>query len=142
MGEATETQAPSEKVAKLLDEIGSLTLFEASELSEAFKDRFNVTAMAPAVAMAAPAAAAGDAGEESDEDEEPTSFNVTLKEIGGQKIQVIKGVRTLTSLGLKEAKALVDGTPNVVVEGVSQEDADKAKTLLEEAGATVEVAGA
>lgn len=141
MGEATEVRAPSEKVNRLLDEIGSLTLFEAAELADAFKKRFNVTAMAPAAVVAAPAAGAPAAAAPAEKAEEPTSFNVTLKEVGAQKIQVIKAVRVLTNLGLKEAKDLVDNAPKPVLEGASKEDAEKAKKLLEEAGAKVEVAG-
>jgi len=144
MSEDTSTAtAPSEKVGKLLDEIGSLTLLEAAELAEAFKDRFGVTAAMPAaMPMAMPAAPGQGAAPAEEADEEPTSFNVILKEAGGQKIQVIKAVRALTSLGLKEAKELVEGAPKEVKEGCSKEEADEAKTALEEAGATVEVKGA
>jgi len=143
MSEDTSTAtAPSEKVSKLLDEIGSLTLLEAAELAEAFKDRFGVTAMAPAaMPMAMPMAPGQEAAAAEEADEEPTSFNVTLKEAGAQKIQVIKAVRALTSLGLKEAKELVEGAPRDVKEGCSKEEADEAKKALEEAGATVEVKG-
>jgi large subunit ribosomal protein L7/L12 len=143
MGEETATKQPSQKVAQLLDQIGSLTLFEAAELAEAFKQRFGVTAMAAPMAampMAMPGAAA--AAPAAKEEEAPTSFNVMLKEIGANKIQVIKVVRTLTNLGLKEAKDLVEAAPKAVKEGVSKEDADKAKKLLEEAGAKVELVGA
>ena len=139
MGDTATAPAPSEKVSKLLDEIGSLTLFEAAELAEAFKDRFNVTAMAPAMAMAAPAGAA--AGAEEAQDEEPTTFNVILKDFGSQKIQVIKAVRAITSLGLKEAKDLVEGAPKEVKEGIAKEEAEEAKKALEDAGATVEIKG-
>jgi len=140
MGDTSTAPAPSEKVSKLLDEIGSLTLFEAAELAEAFKDRFGVTAMAPAMAMAAPGGAPAGAGEEA-QDEEPTTFNVILKDFGSQKIQVIKAVRAITTLGLKEAKDLVEGAPKEVKEGIAKEEADEAKKALEDAGATVEIKG-
>lgn len=137
MGDTATAPAPSEKVSKLLDEIGSLTLFEAAELAEAFKDRFNVTAMAPAMAMAAPAGAA--AGAEEAQDEEPTTFNVILKDFGSQKIQVIKAVRAITSLGLKEAKDLVESAPKAVKEAVSKDEAEKIKEKIESAGGQVDI---
>ncbi|MBI2193222.1 MAG: 50S ribosomal protein L7/L12 [Planctomycetes bacterium] len=143
MGETTSAKPLSEKVSRLLNEIGSLTLFEAAELAEAFKERFGVTAMAPSVAVAVPQAAGAAAGAApaAKKEEEPTTFSVILKEAGAQKIQVIKVVRTLTNLGLKEAKDLVESAPKPVKEGASKEDAEKAKKLLEEAGATVELKG-
>ena len=128
------------KVDEVLDSIGSMTVLELSELLEAFEEKFGVTAAAP-VAMAAPVAAAvaGDAGGDEGAAEEKTSFDVEITEVGDKKIQVIKELRALTSLGLKEAKELVEAAPKAVMEGVSKEDADKAKATLEEAGATVEV---
>jgi len=136
---ATAT-APSEKVEKLLDEIGNLSLFEAAELADAFKEKFNVTAAAAPMAMPMGMMPGGPAPVE-EEDEEPTSFNVILKEIGGQKIQVIKKVRELTSLGLKEAKELVESAPKEVKEGISKEEAEEAAKALEDAGAVAEVKG-
>ena len=128
------------KVDEVLDSIGSMTVLELSELLEAFEEKFGVTAAAP-VAMAAPVAAAvaGDAGGDEGVAEEKTSFDVEITAVGDKKIQVIKELRALTSLGLKEAKELVEAAPKAVMEGVSKEDADKAKAALEEAGATVEV---
>ena len=128
------------KVDEVLDSIGSMTVLELSELLEAFEEKFGVTAAAP-VAMAAPVAAAvaGDAGGDEGAAEEKTSFDVEITAVGDKKIQVIKELRALTSLGLKEAKELVEAAPKAVMEGVSKEDADKAKATLEEAGATVEV---
>lgn len=122
---------------QILDGIAELSVIELSELLSAFEERFNVTAAAPvAVAAAAPAGGgAADAGG----GEEKTSFTVILAAAGDKKIQVIKEVRTLTSLGLKEAKDLVDGAPKTVLENASKEDADKAKAALEGAGATVEI---
>jgi large subunit ribosomal protein L7/L12 len=121
---------------EILDSIGALTVLELKELLDAFEERFGVTAAAPvAVAAAAPAGggAAAPAAEEKDE------FDVIITAAGDKKIQVIKEVRGLTSLGLKEAKDLVDGAPKPVLEKVSKEDAEKAKAALEGAGATVEV---
>ena len=120
----------------ILEGIASLTVLELSELLKEFEEKFGVTAAAPvAVATAAPAAGGGDAGG----DEEQSEFDVVLTAAGDKKIQVIKEVRALTSLGLKEAKDLVDSAPKPVLERVSKDDAAKAKAQLEEAGATVEV---
>ncbi|MDP6118704.1 MAG: 50S ribosomal protein L7/L12 [Planctomycetota bacterium] len=142
MSEDTATAtAPSEKVEKLLDEIGNLSLFEAAELADAFKEKFGVTAAAAPMAMPMGMMPGGPAAPAEEEDEEPTSFNVILKEIGGQKIQVIKKVRELTSLGLKEAKDLVESAPKEVKEGISKEEAEEAAKALEDAGATAEVKG-
>lgn len=119
---------------QILDGISELTVLELKDLLDAFEVKFGVTAAAP-VAVAA-AGAAGDApAAEAEKDE----FTVVLKEGGAQKIQVIKAVRELTSLGLKEAKDLVDGAPKPVLEKVSKDDAEKAKAKLEAAGATVEL---
>ena len=121
---------------EILDGIAALSVLELSELLTAFEERFGVTAAAP-VAVAAPAAAGG--GAEAAAEEEKTEFDVILKEAGDKKSQVIKEVRSLTSLGLKEAKDLVDGAPKPVLERASKEDAEKAKAALEGAGATVEL---
>ena len=122
----------------ILDSIASMTVLELSELLKEFEEKFGVTAAAPAaVAVAAPAAGGGaaDAGGEDEKDE----FDVVLTDAGDKKIQVIKEVRALTNLGLKEAKDLVDGAPSPVLEKVNKEDAEKAKAALEEAGGKVEL---
>ena len=119
---------------EILDGIAALTVIELKELLDAFEEKFGVTAAAPVAAAAAGGAAPAAAAEEQDE------FDVILTDAGGQKIQVIKVVRELTSLGLKEAKDLVDGAPKPVLEKASKDDAAKAKAKLEEAGATVELA--
>jgi large subunit ribosomal protein L7/L12 len=121
---------------QILDGIGELSVLELSELLKEFEERFGVTAAAPA-AVAAPAAAGGDAG--GVEEEAKSEFDVILTAAGDKKIQVIKEVRSLTSLGLKEAKDLVDGAPKPVIERASKDDAEKAKAALEAAGATVEL---
>ena len=118
---------------ELIEAFKELTLIELSEFVKQFEETFEVTAAAPG-AVAAAGAPAGAAAEEV---EEKTEFDVVLESVGDKKIQVIKEVRALTSLGLKEAKDLVDGAPKAVLEGVSQEAADKAKEQLESAGATV-----
>jgi large subunit ribosomal protein L7/L12 len=120
---------------EILDAISSMTVLELSELLKEFEERFGVTAAAPVAAVAA-APAAGGGGEE---EEEKTSFDVVLTDAGDKKIQVIKEVRGLTSLGLKEAKDLVESAPKAVLEGASKDDAEKAKEALEGAGATVEI---
>jgi large subunit ribosomal protein L7/L12 len=120
---------------QLLDQFKEMNLLELSEFIKAFEDAFDVKAAAAAPMMMAAAPGAG-GGEEA---EEKTEFDVILMAAGGQKIQVIKEVRALTSLGLKEAKDLVDGAPKPVLEKVAKEQADKAKEQLEAAGATVEV---
>ena len=119
---------------EILDAIAGMSVLELSELLKDFEEKFGVTAAAPVAA--ADAAPAGDAGEEA---EEQTTFDVVLTEVGDKKIQVIKEVRALTNLGLKDAKDLVDGVPQTVLEGASKEDADKAKEALEAAGASIEV---
>jgi large subunit ribosomal protein L7/L12 len=121
---------------QILDGIAELTVIELSELLKEFEEKFGVTAAAPAAVAAAPAAGGGDAG---DAVEEKSDFDVILTSGGDKKIQVIKEVRSLTSLGLKEAKDLVDGAPKPVLEKVSKADAEKAKAALEAAGATVEL---
>jgi large subunit ribosomal protein L7/L12 len=121
---------------EILDSISELTVLELKELLDAFEERFGVTAAAP-VAVAAAAPAGG--GEAAAAAEEQDEFDVVLTGAGAQKIQVIKVVRELTSLGLKEAKDLVDGAPKPVLEKVAKEAAEAAKGKLEEAGATVEL---
>ena len=120
---------------EILDAIGNMSVFELSELIEAFKSKFNVTITA---AAAAPAAGGGGAAPAAAA-EAQTEFDVVLKEAGGKKIQVIKVVREITGLGLKEAKDLVDGAPQAVKAGVSKDEANTIKTKLEEQGAVVEV---
>jgi large subunit ribosomal protein L7/L12 len=122
---------------EILDAIGNMSVFELSELIEAFKTKFNVT-IAAAPAAAAPAAGGG-AAAAAPVVEEQTEFTVSLKDVGAKKIQVIKVVRELTGLGLKEAKDLVDGAPQAVKAGVSKDEANAMKAKLEEQGATVEV---
>ena len=121
-------------VDTVFEQLGSMTVLELVELKKKIEDEWGITAAAP-VAVAAPAAAAGDGAAA----EEKTSFDVVLASAGGQKIQVIKVVRAVTGLGLKEAKDLVDGAPAPVKEGVNQEEADAVKAQLEEAGASVEL---
>ena len=122
---------------EILDSIASLTVLELSELLKDFEERFGVTAAAPVAVAAAPAAGGG--GAEAPAVEEQDEFDVVLTSAGDKKIQVIKEVRALTSLGLKEAKDLVDAAPKPVLEKASKEDAEKAKAQLEGAGATVEL---
>ncbi|HEY5696094.1 MAG TPA: 50S ribosomal protein L7/L12 [Acidimicrobiales bacterium] len=120
---------------EILDAIADKSVLELSELLTAFEEKFNVSAAAPvAAAAAAPTDGGGAAAEE-----EKDSFDVVLTAAGDKKIQVIKEVRTLTSLGLKEAKELVDGAPNAVLEGVAKDEAEKAKEALEAAGGSVEL---
>jgi large subunit ribosomal protein L7/L12 len=123
--------------AKVLDTLGKMTVLELVELKKAIEEEWGVTAAAP-VAVAAPGAAAA-AGGDGAAAEEQSTFDVVITSAGDKKIQVIKVVRALTNLGLKEAKDLVDGAPNAVKEGVAREEADQMKTQLEEAGATVEL---
>ncbi len=141
MAEAKEVKAKEEKsasskgVTQLLDKIEKMSVLELSELVKAIEDRFGVTAQAP-VAVAVAGGAAGAAVEEA---EEQTEFDVVLTGIGDKKIQVIKVVRAVTGLGLKEAKDLVDGAPNAVKEAIAKDEAEGIKKQLEEVGATVEV---
>ncbi|EOD01483.1 50S ribosomal protein L7/L12 [Caldisalinibacter kiritimatiensis] len=125
----------SEKVQNLIEEVKNLTVLELSELVKALEEEFGVSAQAP-VAMAAMPAAGAAAGGAA---EEKTEFDVILADAGSSKIKVIKAVRGITGLGLKEAKALVDGAPSPVKEGVSKDEAEEIKSQLEEAGATVEL---
>jgi large subunit ribosomal protein L7/L12 len=123
---------------EILDAIGNMSVLELSELVEAFKSKFNVTISAAPVGGGAPAAG-GAGGGAAAPAEEQTEFAVTLKEAGAKKIQVIKVVRELTGLGLKEAKDLVDGAPSVVKSGVTKDEAAAMRAKLEEQGASVEV---
>ncbi len=120
--------------AEILDAISSMSVLELSELIKEMEDKFGVSAAAAAVSVAAPAAAGGAAAAE-----EQSEFTVVLTSFGDNKVSVIKAVRAITALGLKEAKDLVDGAPKPVKEGVSKKDADEIKKQLEEVGATVEV---
>jgi len=120
---------------ELLNAFKELSLIELSDFVKKFEETFEVTAAAPVAVAAAPAAGGG--GAAAEEVEEKDSFDVVIESAGDKKIQVIKEVRTLTSLGLGEGKALVDGAPKVVLEGANKETAEKAKAQLEEAGATV-----
>jgi large subunit ribosomal protein L7/L12 len=124
--------------AKLVDELGKMSVLELVELKNALEEAWGVTAAAPVAVAAAPGAAPA-AGGDGAAAEEQTSFDVVLTGAGDKKIQVIKVVRAITGLGLKEAKDLVDGAPNPVKEGVNREEADSVKAQLEEAGAAVEV---
>ena len=121
---------------EILDAIASMSVLELSELLKDFEEKFGVTAAAPVAVAAAPAAGGAGGGEAAAEKDE---FTVVLANAGDKKIQVIKEVRALTNLGLKEAKDLVDGAPQTVIENASKEDAEKAKAALEGAGATVEL---
>jgi large subunit ribosomal protein L7/L12 len=123
---------------EILDGIAELSVIQLSELLKDFEERFGVTAAAP-VAVAAAAAPVAGGGDGGGGDEEKSDFDVILTEAGDKKIQVIKEVRALTSLGLKEAKDLVEAAPKPVLEKASKEDAEKAKAALEGAGATVEI---
>lgn len=125
----------SEKVQALIEEIKSLTVMELAETVKALEEEFGVSAAAPMAVAAAPAAG----GAAAPAAEEKTSFDVILKEVGQEKIKVVKVVKDLTGLGLKEAKEVVDGAPKAVKEGVNKEQAEEMKTKLEEVGATVEI---
>jgi large subunit ribosomal protein L7/L12 len=120
---------------KIVDQVSELTLLEASQLVEMLEEKLGVSAAAPVAMGPMPGAAAA----EEEEAEEKTQFDVVIKEIGPKKIQVIKAVRQLTSLGLREAKEVVDAAPSPVLEGVAKEAAEDAKSQLEEAGAVVEL---
>ena len=131
----SEERTWNEDIKAIGDKIVELTLMQAKELGDYLKDVHGIEPAAGGAVMMAGPAAGGEAVEE-----EKTSFDVILKEVGDKKIQVIKEVRALTGLGLKEAKALVDGAPGAVKEGCSKEDAEDAKAKLEAAGATIELA--
>jgi large subunit ribosomal protein L7/L12 len=124
---------------QLLETFEKMTVLELSEFKKKFEDRFGVTAAAPVAMAAAPAGGGGASAEAAPAAEEQTEFTATLTEIGPNKIPVIKVVRELTGLGLKEAKDLVDASPKPVKEGVNREEAEKIKTALEEQGAKVEI---
>ena len=132
MSEETATVDLSKDAEKVLEMVEKLSVLDLANLVKAMEDKFGVSAAAP-VAVAAAPGAGGDAGGAA----EKTEFDVELKEIGGQKIAVIKAVREITQLGLKEAKELLDAAPKVIKEGVKKEDAEDMKKKLEEAGATV-----
>ncbi len=123
----------------ILDSIAGMTVLELSELLKEFEEKFGVTAAAPMAVASAGGGAGGGGGEAAAVEEEQDEFDVILADVGAQKIPVIKEVRALTNLGLKEAKDLVDGAPKAILEKVSKEDAEKAKAQLEGAGATVEL---
>ena len=125
-----------EKMTELIESIEQMSVLELSQLVKALEDRFGVTAAAPMMAAAAPAAGGAGAVEAA---EEKTEFDVVLTEVGANKVQVIKAVRELTSLGLKEAKDLVEAAPKAVKEGVTKDEAEAAKAKLEEVGAKAEV---
>src|SRR5581483_2155204 len=125
-------------VDTIFENLGKMTVLELVELKNKIEEEWGITAAAP-VAVAAPGAAPAGGGDGAAAGEEQSAFDVVLANAGGQKIQVIKVVRAITGLGLKEAKDLVDGAPNAVKEGVNREEADSIKEQLEEAGATVEV---
>lgn len=120
----------------IVEQLSSLTLLEAAELTKMLEEKWGVSAAAPMAMGAMPMMAAGEAAAE---EEEKTEFDVVLKEIGPKKINVIKEVRALTSLGLKEAKEVVDGAPSTVMEAIGKDAAEQAKAKLEEAGAVVEI---
>jgi large subunit ribosomal protein L7/L12 len=124
---------------EILDAIANLSVLQLSELLKAFEEKFGVSAAAPVAVAGFAGPAAGGGGDAAPAEEEQDEFDVVLIAAGDKKIQVIKEVRSLTQLGLKEAKDLVDGAPKPVLEKVSKEDAAKAKAQLEEAGATVEL---
>lgn len=124
-----------EKLTKIIDEVKNLSVLELSELVKALEEEFGVSAAAPVAVAAAPAAGGGGEAEA----EEKSSFDVVLSEAGSSKIPVIKAIRGITGLGLKEAKAMVDGAPQTVKEGVAKDEAEKIKEELTAAGATVEL---
>ena len=124
------------ELAKLVDDLSNLTVLEAAELSKLLEEKWGVSAAAPVAVAAAPAAAGGEAAEAA---EEQTEFDVILASFGEKKINVIKEVRALTGLGLKEAKDLVEGAPKPIREGVNKDEANEVKEKLEGAGATVEI---
>ena len=137
---ATDTELEkteyTEKITQVLDLVEGMSLLEASQLVKAFEEKFGVSASA---AMAVPVAGMAAAGGGEAAKEEKSEFDVVLKEVGANKIQVIKAVRAETALGLKEAKALVDAAPKAIKEGVAKDEAEKIKKALEDAGAVVEL---
>ena len=135
--EMKENVAKTQVSAEILEKIEKMTVLELAELVKALEEKFGVSAAA--VPMAAPAAAAAGNGAEAEEVEEKTSFNVVLKEIGANKIKVIKEIRAITALGLKESKDLVEGAPNTVKENVDKKEAEEIKAKLEAVGAVAEI---
>jgi large subunit ribosomal protein L7/L12 len=135
--QATSGKEFSAEIKELGDKLAGLTLKDAVDLKDYLKDEYDIEPAAGGAVMMAPGGGGGEGGEA---EEEKTSFDVILKDVGDKKIQVIKAVRALTSLGLKEAKDLVEGAPKAVKEGVPKEEAEEAKSQLEEAGGTVEIA--
>ena len=133
MSEETQTVELEPELEKIVSDLDNLTLLQASKIVKHLEDKWGVSAAAPAAVMAAPGGGGGDAAEEK------TSFDVILESGGDKKIAVIKEVRAITGLGLKEAKELVDGAPKPVKEGCSKEEAEEIKTKLEEAGGSVKV---
>jgi large subunit ribosomal protein L7/L12 len=129
----------SNTVDKVFDDLGKMTVLELVDLKKKIEDEWGITAAAPVAVAAAPGGVPAAGGDGAVGGEEQTSFDVVLSGTGDKKIQVIKVVRAITGLGLKEAKDLVDGAPGPVKEGVNREEADSIKAQLEEAGATVEV---
>ena len=128
------------KVEEAFDIIKGMTILELRDLNKKIEDEFGITAAAPAMMMAAPAAGGGGGGAAAAAEEEKTEFNVVLKDAGANKINVIKAVREVTTLGLKEAKDLVESAPVNVKEGIAKDEAENVKAKLAEAGATVELA--
>lgn len=133
--EEKQSQEVSQKVTEIVDKVSSLTVLELSQLVKALEDKFGVKAAAPVVAAPAAAPASADTAQA----EEPTEVNVVLKSFGSNKVQVIKEVRAITGLGLKEAKEVVESAPTNIKEGISMEEAKKIKEQLEKAGAEVEI---
>jgi len=134
--EVKQTEEKSPVIVEMLEKIEKMTVLELAELVKALEDKFGVSAAMP---MAVPAAGAVGNGAEEEKEEEKTSFNVVLKEIGANKIKVIKEIRAITALGLKESKDMVEGAPNTVKENVDKKEADEIKTKLEAVGAVVEI---
>ena len=137
--EASSAGAKSMTKEEIIAVVKNMTVLELADLVKALEDEFGVTAAAPVAVAAAPAGAGGPASAEAAAEEEKSEFTVILKEIGENKINVIKAVREVTTLGLKEAKDLVEGAPKPVKEGVNKDEADSVKKKLEEAGAKVEI---
>jgi len=133
----TAAKEASSSIDSLIEAVSSMTVLELSQLVKALEEKFGVTAAAPMVAVGAAPVGAGQAA--APVEEEKTEFDVILKDFGAQKIQVIRAVRELTDLGLRESKELVEGAPNPVKQAVSKEEAEQAKARLEEAGAAVEI---
>lgn len=136
--EKSEQKEYSEKITEILDKVGGFTLLELAELVEAFEERFNVKA-SPMAGMPMGVMPAGAETGGEDEAEEAVAFDVILKGFGDNKIQVIKAVRSVTDLALKEAKAAVEAVPNAIKEGIPREEADECAKTIEEAGGTVEI---